>query len=452
MISPAGCELHVHIGGCFYLEDLLALGQDVYDDVDWTLFRTNFQRAFGRQADPVRFFRDALGSDPVAVAVAVAELKGHYVLGPDDCGDFPKFIAKFSLLSCLYRHLARLGRESELLQRATERHRQEGVDYVEYRAMYPQGTEDASGFIAFHRLNAAAIQQACDDAFTARYIISLPRWEPIECYHLVEQLLLENPELIDTIIGLDFCHIEEGHPPKSAQALFDLVRERNGLHPERALEIVYHVGESYFDKTIESAIRWCHEAALLGARRLGHVIALGLDPAIAAGRRPQAHHSELVSERLDQIDYDLSHAEGLRAAGVDVDADALGLKKRALQQQRHDERVDSGSYSAARCEEVRQRQDYVLRELTRLGTVVESCPTSNSLIGGVGDPAAHPVRRLLQSDVPLVIGADDPGIFDSPLADEIDWVATHGGLSRDDLQRRLGDPRRFRLGASRARH
>jgi len=94
----------------------------------------------------------------------------------------------------------------------------------------------------------------------------------------------------------------------------------------------------------------------------------------------------------------------------------------------------------------------VLRELTRLGTVVESCPTSNSLIGGVGDPAAHPVRRLLQSDVPLVIGADDPGIFDSPLADEIDWVATHGGLSRDDLQRRLGDPRRFRLGASRARH
>ena len=448
MISPAGCELHVHIGGCFYLEDLLVLGEDVYDDVDWTLYHTNFQRAFGERVDPAGLFRDALSRD----AAAVDQLKRHYVLGPDDQGDFPKFIAKFSLLSCLYRHLARIGRESQLLQCVTERHRQEGVDYVEYRAMYPHGTEDASGFIAFHRLNAAAIQQACDDTFTARHVISLPRWEPIECYHLVEQLLLESPELIDIVIGLDFCHIEEGHPPKPAQALFDLVRERNALHPERALDIVYHVGESYFDKTIESAIRWCHEAALLGARRLGHVIALGLDPAIAAARRPQAHQSELASERLDQIDYDLSHTKALRAAGVDVDANALGLEKRALQQLPRDETVDNGSYSVARCEEARHRQDYVMRELTRLGTVVESCPTSNSLIGGVGDPAAHPVRRLLQSDVPLVIGADDPGIFDSPLADEIEWVATHGGLSRDDLQRRLGDPRRFRLGASRGQH
>ena len=450
MDSPAsdpltGCELHVHIGGCFYVEDLLDIGRDIYADVDWTLYHTNFERAFGGQVDAAGLFRDALSGD----ADAVARLKQHYVLGPDDGGDFHKFVAKFSLLACLYRHMARLDRESELVRRVTARHRAEGFDYVEYRAMYPHGSEDASGFVAFHRLNAIALRQACDDSFTARYIISLPRWEPIECYHLVEQLLLDSPELADTVVGLDFCHVEEGHPPKTARPLFDLVHKHNTLHPERALEIVYHVGESYFDKTLESAIRWCHEAALLGARRLGHVIALGLDPALAVGRRARAHECELVSERLDQIDYDLSHAGGLRDAGVDVDADALTDERRALQQRRHDEDGGGGSYSAARLEEVRRRQEYVLGELSRLRTIVESCPTSNALIGAVEEAAAHPVRRLLESEVPLVIGADDPGIFDSPLATEIDWVRTHGGLSRDALQERLGDPRRFRLGALR---
>lgn len=450
MDSPAsdaltGCELHVHVGGCFYVEDLLDIGRDIYADVDWMLYHTNFERAFGGQVDAVGLFRDALRED----AGAVARLKQHYVLSPDDGGDFHKFVAKFSLLACLYRHMAHLDRESELVQRVTARHRAEGFDYVEYRAMYPHGTEDAGGFVDFHRLNAAALRQACDDSFTARYIISLPRWEPVECYHLVEQLLVDSPELTDTVIGLDFCHVEEGHPPKTARPLFDLVEKRNALHPERALEIVYHVGESYFDKTLESAIRWCHESALLGARRLGHVVALGLDPAVAVGRRARAHEFELVAERLDQIDYDLSHAGNLRAAGVDIDDDALTDERQALQQRHRDEELSSGSYSDARLEEARRRQEYVLRELSRLGTVVESCPTSNALIGAVEDPVSHPVRRLLESDVPLVIGADDPGIFDSPLAAEIDWVTTHGGLSRDALQERLGDPRRFRLGVLR---
>jgi hypothetical protein len=52
--------------------------------------------------------------------------------------------------------------------------------------------------------------------------------------------------------------------------------------------------------------------------------------------------------------------------------------------------------------------------------------------------------------VSLAICTDDPGNFDITLASEIDWVAAHTGLDHVALARRLGDPRRFRLGQRRA--
>ena len=45
----------------------------------------------------------------------------------------------------------------------------------------------------------------------------------------------------------------------------------------------------------------------------------------------------------------------------------------------------------------------------------------------------------------FVIAADDPGIFDVTLADEVDWVAQHSHLSEAQLAGRLGDPMRFAL-------
>ena len=63
--------------------------------------------------------------------------------------------------------------------------------------------------------------------------------------------------------------------------------------------------------------------------------------------------------------------------------------------------------------------------------------------------AQHPIHRFLQSDVRLVVSADDPGIFDCTLADEIDWVVTHTSLQVETLQARLGDPHHYRFGLHR---
>ena len=191
-------------------------------------------------------------------------------------------------------------------------------------------------------------------------------------------------------------------------------------------------------------MRWCHEAALLGARRLGHCIALGLDPAIAVSRRPQAHEAELVSERLDQIDYDLQFARGLRQAGVLVDEAALHAEQQALAKMKKEDVVER-PYTPKRFHDIRQRQTFVLGQLTRLGTVIECCPTSNLRIGGVPDAEHHPIHRLLASQVNLCLCTDDPGTFDITLASEIAWALRHTPFTANSLAQRLGDPRRFAL-------
>ena len=68
----------------------------------------------------------------------------------------------------------------------------EGLRYVEYRAMAPYDHIQPEAFAQFHELTARAIAQACTEDFTARYLISLPRWAPLECYKLVQRLLDEN--------------------------------------------------------------------------------------------------------------------------------------------------------------------------------------------------------------------------------------------------------------------
>ena len=180
------CELHVHIGGCTHVQDMIRLGREIYQEVDWSPFQNAYEEAYAIRPDPVELFTDAVEGS----AAAVDRLRQHYVYTPSDGPDFKRFSAKFQLLICLARHLRNLGRSEEIITAALDHHRVEGVRYVEYRAMDTRGASyDPQSFLDFHRRNANAIQHASSDDFVARYIISLPRWEPLFAYELVQQLL-----------------------------------------------------------------------------------------------------------------------------------------------------------------------------------------------------------------------------------------------------------------------
>jgi hypothetical protein len=152
---------------------------------------------------------------------------------------------------------------------------------------------------------------------------------------------------------------------------------------------------------------------------------------------------EGVSERLDQLAYDLHYRLQLARYGVTVDEQALMAGRKRLGA------VNSGTLIERPYDEGRLAERFVLDRLRALGAVIEGRPTSNLRIGGVPDASHHPIHRFLDSGTNVVICSDDPGIFDITLASEVEWVRTHAVLDVETLQRRLGDPRRFRLGQQR---
>ena len=434
------CELHVHPGGCLTPQNLLDLGHNIYQNVDWTLFTDTYQQAYNTHPDPISLYKNAI-NDPIN---GFEDFKKHFIYTQQDGGDFGRFQAKFNFLICLLRHPnSHQDMIKTSFQMTVDQAQKEGINFIEYRCGGGEQTHDQ--FLSFHHKYATILKNATNQNFTGRYIISLRRWNPEEDYEWVQELMDQNPDLIPTIVGIDFSNYEEGFPPKDKRAFFERVHQDNQKNPHRALDIVYHVGESYFDKSLESAIRWCHETAEMGIKRLGHATALGLPPNIAITRRPNAHVQELVSERLDQITYDLTHQIQLTQYGIPIDQNALKAEQQTLKQKAPDDLIER-PYNDQRLSEIEKRQQYILNRLTQLGTVIETCPTSNLRIGGVPDPSHHPIHTFLKSNVNLTISADDPGIFDSPLANEIDWVLTHTNWTENDLAQRLGDPRRFQLG------
>lgn len=410
-------ELHLHLYGCIRPTDLLR-HLAARRRIRWGFYEEHMHAAYGA-VPPVREVVERYrNGDPDAEA----EFAGLFVFGDSDAGDFDRFQAKFNLLiagSALADKRAALADiRTEVARFAAgirADHARNSVRYAETRLLLGRTLAGPRDRAVLDTLLAA--YDSPDAPTTERLALSLSRKDPWAAWDRVQELAL-GPHGA-TITGLDFCFFEEGFPPKDKAEFFAAVREFNAAHPDRALAILYHVGESFRDKSLESAVRWVHEAAELGAHRLGHAIALGVDPEVFGAHTRTEH----VDERRDQIAYDLAHADGLRAAGVPVNAAALEAERGSLPA----DGTVSITYDAARLEEVRRRQDYAMSRIRAAGVVVEVCPTSNRRIGGITDPAHHPVHRFLDADLPVVVSSDDPGIFGTTLGDELDWVCRHAG-------------------------
>ncbi len=91
-----GCELHMHILGAYYADDVLALGKDVYQQVDWHEhhFLETYQAVFGMNPEPQAVFEDALTKS----GAGFERLKRLHVYTQEDGGDFARWEAKFNFL------------------------------------------------------------------------------------------------------------------------------------------------------------------------------------------------------------------------------------------------------------------------------------------------------------------------------------------------------------------
>lgn len=358
----------------------------------------------------------------------------HFVFSDDDAGNFDRFQAKAKLLyagSALqdeFRGPGPIAGEVAGFAAAIRAdHLRHGIAYSEQRIKLGADLRSPVDHAVLDTLLGAYIAE--DAGTTERLAVSSSRHDPWLAWDRVHELALGPYGSVLTAV--DFCQVEEGHPPKEKADFFAAVRAFNERHPERALAILYHVGESFRDKSLESAVRWVQEAAELGANRLGHAIALGVDPEVFGVHT----RTESVAERKDQIAYDLAHRDGLRSLGVAVDPAALRAELHSLTGKADGDGLVI-TYDERGLDDIRRRQTYAMERVRATGAVIEVCPTSNRRIGGIDDPAHHPIQRFVAAGLPVVVSSDDPGIFGTTLNAELDWVCEHTG-GGDDLRHQL---------------
>jgi aminodeoxyfutalosine deaminase len=64
---------------------------------------------------------------------------------------------------------------------------------------------------------------------------------------------------------------------------------------------------------------------------------------------------------------------------------------------------------------------------------LEICITSNIRTGAVASLADHPVRKLFDAGVPIILNTDDPALFECTLASEYDLAASSFGFTPGEL-------------------
>ncbi|RHX93100.1 adenosine deaminase [Leptospira stimsonii] len=406
-------DLHNHLYGSITSEFLFEIGKS-NPSPRWEIFTHSYQQCYGKSISTKTFFEDYKNPDSFR---KLYQFNHH--------GPFPEFQAKFNLIIALSKFDP--DEIALVASRIVEDQFSQGVTFGEYRIMYsPKDTEEG----IYEKTIAACEGLAKGEEKTGgrakgKLVVSLHRdGDVFQEYALLKRLMERNSLIREYLVGLDFCYIEEGFPPKDKRKFLEEVNKDNAAEKDTALSILYHVGESFQDKSILSASRWVVESAQWGAHRLGHAIALGLDPSSI-----QRKIFESKSERLDQLQFYYDRKEELDSYMETPSRERIGNEIDSL---KHKETIELET-SPSFLQECFGFQNFCMDQIKKTNAIIESCPSSNEYIGMVVDPKTHPILRFEKHDLRFTISTDDPGIFGTTIEEEYSKAAKIG-LSAETLE------------------
>jgi hypothetical protein len=416
-------ELHAHLHGCLRAAEVHALGAagDLWKRrearLEW--YAAEFARARGVTPKWRDYWTRPDGLERLAADFEVRTSMS-----------FPAFQASFNLMIALFP----VDPDDGAFARAVLRsQRNAGVRYGEYRCFVPPPavlpTEALPRY--FRTLAAAAVEveRESGGAFVPRLVLTLSRSEETFApQYAALRGVLDSGAAADGaakhLVGIDFCGAEAGFPPRTAAGTMAAIARDNRRDPARALAVLYHVGEVWDHAGPFNAVRWIHQAHVLGAHRLGHATALGADGPgrweaedNGAETATAAAVVESTAERMDHLAWLEREHVWLERRGYPVHlADVRRERERLAGAPGADEIATPWSDAVAA--DLQRLQDAVTEELAARGAVVESCPTSNLRLSALEEPLSHPLLSFLEAGLETVVGADDPGVFVTSLADE----------------------------------
>lgn len=409
-------DLHNHLYGCLSAKSLYEIGKN-NKNPRWHLVVDSYEKAYGVKISPKSFFQDYNTVEKFA--------KLYYF---DHPGLFSEFQAKFNLIIALvefsYEEMRRVA------SLVVQEHASQKVGYSEYRIMFAK--EEARPSFE-HRIQSTiegileGESLAKSQGYSIQSTIALSLHRSGLFYEQYEWLkeLMEKDSLVKLkLTGIDFCNVEESYPPKDKKDFFSEIVRDNLAEPSTAVAILYHVGESFQDKTAFSAARWCLESAVNGAHRLGHCIALGIAPSTYLGTKL----TELSSEYKDQLQWELEHYDQITSFGEYYSRDEIDTRWKNFDESKDHEIT----FGQKECQYLETFQNYCMSQIRKMSAVIESCPSSNLYIGKIQNPQDHPLPRFLANGLPLTIATDDPGIFHTSIEEEF-AKANDMGVSKKEL-------------------
>ena len=407
-------DLHVHSYGCLSpktIAELLQTHTPTAERIAW--YTSEFAKAYGRTPEYSKYLSD------------YQALEYDYLVNRPV--SFAQFQASLNLVIALFP--ATPAQTSFVLEKAMEQDVDEGLSYVEYRNYLPEGgsAADIATYLSGYCTAARKFQSS---TFTPAIIASVSR----QNVHLRSQLVAirrwqqDHPDLSEWLVALDFCGAEEPHPPHEKEAIFKNFLAENADDPKSSLALTYHVGETYENRTLMSAMRWVWQAAQLRAHRLGHATALGMNPKSLLGQTV----SEPRSERGSHLRWLIESQDWLAEYGYQVAV--VHCQKELLDLETRRENVNI-TYTEDLVDDCWQLQEALMRALKESHghLVIESCPSSNLILAKIADPADHPLPRFLENGLKVCIGRDDPGIFGCTLQHEASIARDRFGLTTEQI-------------------